>query len=446
MKSKNMNNPLSTNKYEYDLNPVFPLDLFPSAIIEIIKGLNEKAGYNIDYSAASFLFAAAVAMGRTYEAEINNGWKEAPIIYLALVGNAGVGKSHPLSFAVKPLHDKDAIAYLEYKNQKLLFDEVELLSKSERNKHPGKVFKKPVFSKFLLSDYTPEAMAAKHGDNLRGIGIFVDELAGWFKNFNRYNSGSEQEFWLSLFSGKPINIDRKSSEPIFIKHPFVCVAGTIQPSILSKLALHDRNENGFLDRILFVAPDVKKEAWREEGIPLELKNKTLAIINKLTEMHLINGSESNTISFTDDAKKILFEWQKGSVSLCNEDEMYASIGAKAEIYVVRLALIIRGLKYGANEGSMEHIDIDDTKAAIALISYFVDTAIKIRKAIIGDPLILLTTNRKELFNALPDQFETKDGVLIAKSLGLSERTAKRFFLDKGLFTRVSHGRYNKNIF
>mgnify|MGYP000010446173 CR=1 FL=1 len=47
-----------------------------------------------------------------------------------------------------------------------------------------------------------------HQDNKRGICLYVDELMSWLKNFNRYNSGSEEQFWLSVFSGKPIILDR----------------------------------------------------------------------------------------------------------------------------------------------------------------------------------------------------------------------------------------------
>ncbi len=69
---------------------------------------------------------------------------------------------------------------------------------------------KPAWQKNLLSDYTPEALAEVHSYNKRGIGVCVDELAGWFKNFNKYNKGSEMEFWLSAWSRKPITIDRKA--------------------------------------------------------------------------------------------------------------------------------------------------------------------------------------------------------------------------------------------
>ena len=63
------------------------------------------------------------------------------------------------------------------------------------------------------------------------------------------------EFWLSVWSGKPINIDRKTGEPVFIPLPFISVCGTIQNGILNELAKDSRTQNGFIDRILFVMPD-----------------------------------------------------------------------------------------------------------------------------------------------------------------------------------------------
>ena len=76
----------------------------------------------------------------------------------------------------------------------------------------------------------------------------------WFKNFNRYNKGSEEQFWLSVWSGKAIRINRKTTEPTYITKPFISVIGTIQPGVLNDLA-DNRTENGFLDRLLFVAPE-----------------------------------------------------------------------------------------------------------------------------------------------------------------------------------------------
>lgn len=72
----------------------------------------------------------------------------------------------------------------------------------------------------------------------------MDELASWFKNFNRYNKGSEQEFWLSVWSGNTVKVNRKTSDQYNIPLPFISVAGTIQPGVLNELA-DNRTENGF---------------------------------------------------------------------------------------------------------------------------------------------------------------------------------------------------------
>ena len=118
----------------------------------------------------------------------------------------------------------------------------------------------PIWEQLLVTDFTPEALIEVHKFNKNGIGVYADELASWFKNFNRYNSGSEEQFWLSVWSGKPIRINRKTSEPIFISLPFISVIGTIQPAVLKELA-KDRTENGFMDRILFVIPDDLKKNY-----------------------------------------------------------------------------------------------------------------------------------------------------------------------------------------
>ena len=111
----------------------------------------------------------------------------------------------------------------------------------------------PVRSRFLVSDITPEGLSLIHAQNPRGLCLWSDELSAWFKNFNRYNNGSEEQFWLSVFNAKPTISDRKSTQSsIFIRRPYISVIGTIQKKILGELVKGERSSNGFIDRILFV--------------------------------------------------------------------------------------------------------------------------------------------------------------------------------------------------
>ena len=69
----------------------------------------------------------------------------------------------------------------------------------------------------------------------------------YFLNFNRY-SGSDESYFLSLFSGTPFKYTRKSNnEYIFLPNPYCSIIGSTQPGMLSSLFGGKRSQNGFLD-------------------------------------------------------------------------------------------------------------------------------------------------------------------------------------------------------
>ena len=204
--SSNTENSVEHNEESTASN--FPADAFPLPVQQIIAATHETLNFPIDFTAASLLYACSVAIGNTHCVELKRGFRTTAVLYLAIVGRAGTTKSHPLTFALQPIADSDAKSFREYEQLKQEFDNAASLPKKERDEQGIRELVRPVWKKFLLSDFTPEALADVHKFNKRGIGVYADELAGWFKNFNRYNSGSEMEFWLSQWSGKAINIDR----------------------------------------------------------------------------------------------------------------------------------------------------------------------------------------------------------------------------------------------
>jgi hypothetical protein len=244
---ENLKNSTAKEK-ELRANP-FPVEVFPLPIQEIIKATNESLNFPIDFIGASMLYAVSVAIGNTHKVEIMKGWSENTVLYLSLVGRPGTNKSHPFSFALKPIEQRDNLKFLKYQKEKQEYDTIAKLTKKEREEQGYNEPIKPIWEQHLVTDFTPEALTDVHKFNKRGIGVYADELASWFKNFNRYNNGSEEQFWLSVWSGKPIRINRKTSEPTYIPLPFISVAGTIQPGVLNELA-QNRTQNGFLDRLL----------------------------------------------------------------------------------------------------------------------------------------------------------------------------------------------------
>lgn len=428
----------------------FPVDVFPESVREIIETTNTCLLFPIDFTAAAVLFAASVAIGNTHRAEHLKGWQENAVIYLALVGPPGTNKSHPVTWALKPIEQQDKKGYEKYKAEKEQYDYVSKLTPKERDAQGYDEPENPKWEQYLVTDFTPESLAEVHKHNVRGIGVYVDELATWFKNFNRYSKGSDEQFWLSNWSGKPIRINRKTTEPTYIPLPFIPVIGTIQPGVVKEMAVN-RRENGFMDRILFAAPDsLKKDYWSESELDPQIPKNWEVIILKLIGMELPRDEEGNlkptVLKFTPDAKKILFEWQREMTDQYNDldDDSLKGIYAKIEMYVIRFSLILELLQYACSESDKQAIGIKSVQGAIKLVKYFKKTAFKVNSIIDNtDPLEQLTETQRSLYESLPDTFTKKEGEFIAGSIDVSERTFKRFVGKKDLFQRVEHGKYRK---
>lgn len=433
-------------------NP-FPVEVFPLPVQQIINATNENLNFPIDFIGASLMYAASIAIGNTHTIQVKQGFQQNAVLYLAIVSRAGTNKSHPLSFALQPIFEQDRKEYKEYAKQMKVWEQYLNLSKKDREKQGLPEMIKPVCQKFIVSDFTPEALAEVHRNNQRGIGVYVDELAGWFKNFNRYNKGSEMEFWLSQWSGKQINIDRKLGMPIYIPLPFVSVAGTIQNGLLNELEKDSRTQNGFIDRILFVIPDnVQKQYWSENDLPPNVTENWQRIITGLLNMPIefdaFENVKPTVLKFTPEAKSYLYEWQKTNTDQTNKatSEALSGIFSKMDMYVLRLALILELMRYACNEGNKEAISIEAVKGAVKLVEYFKKSAVKVN-SILNDcsPLDKIPTDKQNLYNSLPEVFTTELGLQIAEGLEIPERTFKYFLNDKELFTRLSRGEYEKKI-
>jgi hypothetical protein len=434
-------------------NNQFPIEVFPKIVQSVIIDTNENLNYPIDFISGAILYASSLAIGNTHRVSFKKEWTESAVIFIVMIGKAGTNKSHPLSFALKPIERYDNISYKEYQRKHLEYVKIETLSKKERAEQGIDDPVKPSFKKFIVSDFTQEALAEVHKCNLRGITAYNDEIAGFFKNFNRYKKGSEMEFWLSAWSGKPIKIDRKSGEPIFIPYPFISIGGTIQNGLLSEIAKEGRTENGFLDRILFVYPeDIKKEYWSDTDINEETVAIWDNVISKMLELNLeyddIDNPKPIVLEFSVEAKNLLFEWQKTNTDQCNnqETEVYGSIYSKLDIYILRFSLILEILSYACGESNKEDISDKSVKGAISIINYFKRTAEKVYSITSNlNPLEKYPLNKRHFYEDLDEEFTTSEGIALAEKYGIYKRTFLRFLKDQTLFQKLIKGNYKKML-
>ena len=79
-----------------------------------------------------------------------------------------------------------------------------------------------------------------------------DELAGLFLNLSRYSGGTDKEFWLEAWNGKPYNVERVNRPPVDVQHLLVGVTGGFQPDKLVRSL--DGDADGLYARVLFAWP------------------------------------------------------------------------------------------------------------------------------------------------------------------------------------------------
>lgn len=427
----------------------FPLGALPLKIQRIVREAHDCYGYPVDYLAGAMLVAVGLGIGNTHFARLKGKWDESAILFMALVGRPGACKSHPLNFAIRPFTELDGVATRAYVKACEEYERQRELPLKERSEpHPVA----PVCKRFLISDATPEAMLLIHSQNLRGICMWNDELAGWFKNFNRYNKGSDEEYWLKLFNANPSFSDRKGvKNSVYISRPFISVVGTIQNGILNELTQGSRTSNGFIDRLLFVMPhNQDKQPWSDKEPTFDIEAAWAVIIERLVAIPYETDTDRNVIAnilpFAPDAKTKLYEWQRRNTEECNREECDALKGVynKFDFHAIRFCLILQMARWVCGEADRTEIDLLSVENAISLVNYFKSTARKVH-GIISE--MSLTEQQRAIIAALPDCFTTEEGIAVAKENGMPGRTFQDFLKRSvslgNYFQREKHGHYSK---
>ena len=357
----------------------FPISVFPKELADYMTECERTLSTSIDYMGCAFLWAASLSIGNALCVEVKKGWREISTIWIAIVGEAGVGKSPAIQKIIFPLERINGEERKRYVKAKKEYDQYIALPKQEKEKVVE--VEEPVRNQFIVDDVTIEALINLHAQQKQGVGIFKDELAGWFKDMNKYKEGSDKEQWLSSWSGRGISVDRITRQSDYIAKPILPVLGGIQPTILSGFYTVENRENGFLDRMLFSYPDLNITKYNEDEISEQLisyhSDWMIMFYQELRKIVVHNDFgeiEPIVVYFDKEAKKEWIRIFNKLSDLHNSDEtneFIKSMIPKQKSYIPRFALIINTIHAMHNGNDLGSISKESMLSAEKLSDYFI---------------------------------------------------------------------------
>src|SRR5215203_7046318 len=380
--------------------PTFPTDALPAPAKRLVDQAAKAIGCPPDAIALAALVALGSAIGNSRVVQPKRNWSESAAIYGAVIAESGEKKTAAVGAATQAIQKLEHRLQREHETAMEEFArEVREYKVEEKDAHKSGLAappppRKPDAERVLTNDPTIEALIPILKENPRGLLLERDELVGWVKGMDQYKSGgkgSERQFWLSTWSGRPVSVDRKSQQgPVSVLKPFIGVIGGVQPDVLEDLA--ENREDGMLERFLFVYPETLNSMWTEDDISEGALIAYAELHERLRNLSMVTDDEGDPIeqplTFSVDARDAYinaYNIHRMEMSAPGFPRYLRSVWAKLEAYMLRLTLIVACCRF-AEEGEPERIEEEDVLRAIMLSGYFKDMARKVFATLRGfDP-------------------------------------------------------------
>lgn len=353
----------------------FPLDVLPFAIRRFCEESAASIQCPVDFLASSCLTLAGAVIGLSVNLAVKSHYNEAPNLYVALVGAPGDKKSPSIKMAARPLWSIDADLREQFRREKKEYQDA--LKAGD-----GPVGDPPVHHHLTLDDATREAVAQVHSQNIRGLVVIKDELIGWVKSLNAYKQGKgdDKQFWLSVNSGSLVKVNRKGGEPIIVPQPCVSVVGGLTPDMLPDFR-ESRNDDGWLDRILFSYPDPPTaDEWTDHEVPADIAEDWSNAVRRLWARNMVRDEEGRHrpyyVRFASGAKEAWVAQVNMHRAEKRDPEFPPSLRgpwSKLEGFAARIALILSQLSQACDptdNQAPKDVDALDIWGAWRLIHYF----------------------------------------------------------------------------
>lgn len=380
--------------------------------------------------------SSACACGRV-TIQINQGWEEAPQLYLAGIAPPGAAKSPVMEAMTGRLIDLQAeenrrnqmtiareqtrLAVLESERAKAVKknQSAEAEAKAEELERFKQSMRHPV-ARFIEGNVTSEAVPQLMLEN-KGVSVIDDEgtLFEMLTGGRYFDSPDTSPFVKGYDARQPLTCHRKGAA-IVVDKPAMSILTLVQPIIRENIMKDPRLiGNGFAARFLFADFCMGGELGAEEPIPDKVRgayNDRLEALYKLPDC---------TMTLTPEAWAVLDAWDDeliGRGDVGGEWEAAANAGhlRKMKGTTARIAANIQLWKGG------ERIDADSMRCAVEIARYFV-----LNLLCMFGTQVAMTAGAKQALNLL-----LKNGASSQRERDVKEALSRRklFKRASGLYT------------
>jgi Protein of unknown function (DUF3987)/CHC2 zinc finger len=275
--------PEAETEQEDDL-PDFPIECLPPILQRMARAISQLLGVPLAMSAPMVLVAASIVIGAGLRVRSLAGRITPANLFVLVFKTSGSGGTLTYTYATAPLFGMQHLLRKEFDENWKPYIDAQLADVCSQIENYKRRLKKATDEEgerttiveeltavnkrraalekcksriVLASDVTPEKLAEILAQNAETLGHIDSDAADAIGIITgeRYNTETSETVWLKGYSGDPIVIFRKNSEPVHLTRPCLAVLFVATPDCVQEL-FEDRRltSGGLLPRFLVCDP------------------------------------------------------------------------------------------------------------------------------------------------------------------------------------------------
>lgn len=357
----------------------FPIEVLPRGVRRFIEMSSASQGCDPAFLAVPALSVLAGAIGNSRSIQLKEGWTQPSIIWTAVIGESGSGKSPALRQVTYPTCSLQNELFRTFTNQMKDYKAALDRYKRSRNREDEGEDRsnlllrpaKPIDRRIVVDDTSMAKLVEILSQNPRGILTIQDELSNWFNDLRDPKTLAN---WLRAWDAGTITYDRKT-ETLNIPRATISICSAIQPGLFARHIRGTLNDSGLLARMLVAAPPRSIDRWTEEKADPGITTEFDELIGKLTKLPMDDSQNEPRpfeIKLDSGARSVWKEFfNEYSSSQSQAKGHRASRLAKLRMYCARFALVCHVVDdISKNGNGLSDVSESAVRAGIQITKWF----------------------------------------------------------------------------